>query len=85
MDELVRRYNAFDWTDGLVVWQSRIQGVDQSLCKAGAIGGICHPELHPTSFDLEVSDAVVGAARGNWRPGGGEGERGRVGGCVPAS
>ena len=47
VEELVARYNAFDWTDGLLVRQARIQPVDEAVCHSPAIGRTCYPELLP--------------------------------------
>ena len=39
IDELVRRMDMLDWTEGVLIWQSRVVGVnDQTVCKTSTIG-----------------------------------------------
>ena len=53
VEELVAHYNAFDWTDGLLVRQARVQLRDESVCRTAAIGRTCYPELVSENFGFE--------------------------------
>ena len=50
VSELVRRFNQADWSDGIAIWQSRVQPVPAaSACHTQAIGGMCLPEMSGSS------------------------------------
>jgi len=52
VEDLVHRMNAFDWTAGMIIWQSRAQPQPAHECDAKTIGGLCFAEaMWPYKID----------------------------------
>ena len=51
--EVVSRFNQLDWSDGILLRQTRTKRLAASDCNTDAIGGACHPELHVPPFGNE--------------------------------
>jgi len=47
VDELVDRFNMMDWSEGIAIYQSRVQAVTAAkVCQTATIGQLCYPEMN---------------------------------------
>ena len=56
IDELVSRMNQMDWTDGILLTQSRVQRTTASACYTHAIGGECFPQMESPAAVEDQAD-----------------------------
>ena len=55
--EVVDRMDAYDWTGGIAIWQTRAQTVGMGACNSPTISGECRPELDQSKPDsLQYQD-----------------------------
>ena len=56
--ELVARFNEMDWTEGVVIWQSRVNAQPSTFCKTRTIGGLCYPAVTDEAMLLATGSSV---------------------------